>query len=46
MGDTVWYDELKDGVNKYNPEVVTVNAGIAQFVATHMEGVNHLMVSR
>lgn len=46
MGDTVWYDELKDVFNKYNPEVVTVNAGNAQFVATHMEGVNHLMVSR
>ena len=71
MGDTVWYDELKNVFDKYNPEVVTVNAGNAQFVdgrylimskddffeatkvapnaqfvATHMEGVNHLMVSR
>ena len=71
MGDTVWYDELKDVFAKYAPEVVTVNAGNAQFVdgrylimskddffeavkvapnaqfvATHMEGVNHLMVSR
>lgn len=71
MGDTVWYDELKNVFAKYNPEVVTVNAGNAQFidgrylimskddfleatkeapnaqfVATHMEGVNHLMVSR
>ena len=71
MGDTVWYDELKDVFAKFAPEVVTVNAGNAQFVdgrylimskddffeavevapnaqfvATHMEGVNHLMVSR
>ena len=71
MGDTVWYDELKDVFAQYAPEVVTVNAGNAQFVdgrylimskddffeavkvapnakfvATHMEGVNHLMVSR
>ena len=71
LGDTVWYDELKNVFDKYNPEVVTVNAGNAQFVdgrylimskddffeatkvapnaqfvATHMEGVNHLMVSR
>ena len=71
MGDTIWYDELKNIFAKYNPEVVTVNAGNAQFVdgrylimskydffeatkvapnaqfvATHMEGVNHLMVSR
>ena len=71
MGDTIWYNELKDVFAKYNPEVVTVNAGNAQFVdgrylimskddffeatkeapnahfvATHMEGVNHLMVSR
>ena len=71
MGDIVWYDLLKDVFAKYAPEVVTVNAGNAQFVdgrylimskddffeavkvapnaqfvATHMEGVNHLMVSR
>ncbi len=71
MGDTVWYDELKEILHKYNPDIVTVNAGNAQFldgrylimskedffkateaapqaqfVATHMEGVNHLMVSR
>lgn len=71
MGDTVWYDEIKTILDKYNPEIVTVNAGNAQFVdgrylimskddffeatkvapnaqfvATHMEGVNHLMVSR
>ena len=71
MGDTIWYAELKNIFAKYNPEVVTVNAGNAQFVdrrylimskddffeatkvapnaqfvATHMEGVNHLMVSR
>lgn len=71
MGDTVWYDEIKSIINKYNPDVIAVNAGNAQFVdgrylimskedffettkaapnaqflATHMEAVNHLMVSR
>ena len=71
MGDTVWYDELKNVFAQYNPDVVIVNAGNAQlidgrylimskedflestkaapnaqFVATHMEGVNHVMVSR
>ena len=71
MGDTVWYDEIKIVLDKYNPEIIAVNAGNAQFVdgrylimskddffeatkeapnahfvATHMEGVNHLMVSR
>ena len=71
MGDTVWYDEIKTVLTKYNPDIVVVNAGNAQFVdgrylimskddffeatkvvpnaqfvATHMEGVNHLMVSR
>lgn len=71
MGDTVWYDELKDIFAKYTPEVVTVNAGQAelidgrylimgkddvfeamkvapnaQFVATHLEAVNHATVSR
>lgn len=71
MGDTVWYDGIKDVLDKYTPEVIAVNAGNAQlldgrylimskedfleatkaapnaqFLATHMEGVNHLMVSR
>ncbi len=71
MGDTVWYDGIKNVLDKYTPDVITVNAGNAQFVdgrylimskndfleavkaapnsqflATHMEAVNHLMVSR
>lgn len=71
MGDTVWYDEIKNVLDTYTPEVITVNAGNAgfvngaylimskddffeatkvapnaQFVATHMEGVNHLTVTR
>lgn len=71
MGDTVWYDGIKNVLDKYTPDVIAVNAGNAQFVdgrylimskedffeavkaapnakflATHMEAVNHLMVSR
>ena len=71
MGDTVWYDEVKDVLNKYTPDVIVINAGNAQFadgryvlmtkeefyevskvashaqfVATHMEAVNHTILSR
>ena len=71
MGDTVWYDGIKNVLDKYTPDVIAINAGNAQFVdgrylimskedffeaikaapnakflATHMEAVNHLMVSR
>lgn len=71
MGDTIWYDGIKDVLDKYTPNVIVVNSGNAQFVdgryltiskedffeavkaapnakflATHMEAVNHLMVSR
>lgn len=71
MGDTVWYNEIKNVLDTYTPNVIAINAGNAQFVdgrylimskediletvkaapdakllATHMEGVNHLMVSR
>lgn len=31
MGDTVWYDEVKDVLNKYTPDVIAINAGNAQF---------------
>ncbi|WP_455539244.1 MBL fold metallo-hydrolase [Terrisporobacter sp.] len=31
MGDTVWYDEIKNVLEKYNPEIVVVNAGNAGF---------------
>jgi L-ascorbate metabolism protein UlaG (beta-lactamase superfamily) len=71
MGDTVWYDGIKNVLYKYTPEIIAVNAGNAKFVdgrylimskeeffeavkaapyakflATHMEGVNHLTLSR
>lgn len=32
MGDTVWYDEVRDVLNKYTPDVVVINTGNAQFV--------------
>lgn len=71
IGDTVWCNEVQTTLEKYNPDVVVVNAGNAQFVdgrylimskeeiyevsktvpnakllATHMEAVNHCMLSR
>lgn len=71
MGDTIWYDGIKNVLDKYTLDVIAVNAGNAQladgrylimskedffeavkaapnakFLATHMEAVNHLMVSR
>ena len=71
MGDTVWYNEVKNVLNKYTPDVIVINAGNAQmadgryvimnkeefyevsktapnaqFLATHMEAVNHVVLSR
>ena len=71
MGDSVWYDEVKKTLDKYNPEVIAINAGFAHYTdgryilmpkeetyelskyapnaklfATHMEAVNHCMLSR
>lgn len=70
-GDTVWCDEVKTAIAQYHPDVITLNAGHAQFldgipiimgkddvrevclaapnaivVATHMEAVNHAILSR
>ena len=71
MGDTIWYDAIKETLDKYTPDVIVINAGYAHFtdgrylimpkeetyevskvasnaqlVATHMEAVNHAMLSR
>ncbi|MFS0560926.1 MBL fold metallo-hydrolase [Terribacillus sp. 179-K 1B1 HS] len=31
-GDTVWYDGVKEEINKHNPEVIIVNGGDNQFL--------------
>ena len=32
-GDTIWCDEVRDALDNYNPDVVVVNAGAAQFLS-------------
>lgn len=71
MGDTIWYDKIKETLDKYTPDVIVINAGYAHFtdgryltmpkeetyevskavpnaelLATHMEAVNHAILSR
>jgi L-ascorbate metabolism protein UlaG (beta-lactamase superfamily) len=32
-GDTIWCDEVRDALQQYNPSIVVVNAGAAQFLS-------------
>lgn len=70
-GDTIWYDEVKNTIDKYNPDVIIVNAcgatvlngeaiimdkkdvkaiseyaKNAKIIASHMETVSHMTVTR
>ena len=41
VGDTVWGDEVVPSLERFQPDVVVLNAG-ADIVAVHMDAVNHI----